>query len=269
MNSLRTTFVRNAPRAFVRSPAMSVSGRRFASSDYGSGKGDPKGENPQEQGANPSADKEHPGPPPPKAGQGSGGATKGTSTGNNTDAAKQQKKSFSTMARRMATSDYGSGKGDPKGEDPQAQGANPSADKEHPGPPPPKVGQGSGGATKGTSTGNNTDAAKQQKKSFSTMARRMSEEHPKSTKGLKPALNKSDAPAPAEKDLPEDVKKHNKEMDERADQANEKLGEDKSKKGDKVGKEFWYVSHLLLQYLLDKLLTLFDRSGHGGADRQP
>ena len=23
------------------------------------------------------------------------------------------------------------------------------------------------------------------------------------------------------------------------------------------------------QYLLDKLLTLFDRSGHGGADRQP
>lgn len=197
MNSLRTTFVRNAPRAFVRSPAMSVSGRRFASSDYGSGKGDPKGENPQEQGANPSADKEHPGPPPPKAGQGSGGATKGTSTGNNTDAAKQQKKSFSTMARRM------------------------------------------------------------------------SEEHPKSTKGLKPALNKSDAPAPAEKDLPEDVKKHNKEMDERADQANEKLGEDKSKKGDKVGKEFWYVSHLLFQYLLDKLLTLFDRSGHGGADRQP
>lgn len=241
MSLLRTTFIRNAPRTFARSPAVSISGRRFASQDYGSGSGDPKGEKPQQQGANPSADKEHPGPPPPKAGQGSGGATKADSTGHNTGAAKQQKKSFSTMARRMATQDYGSGSGDPKGEKPQEQGANPSADKEHPGPPPPKAGQGSGGATKADSKGHNTGAAKQQKKSFSTMARRMSDEHPKSTKGLEPKLNKNKS-TPKEEDLPEDVKQHNKEMDQKADQAAEKLGDDKSKKGDKVGKQFWYAS---------------------------
>lgn len=41
---------------------------RFASGDYGSGTGDPKGENPQEQGPNPSEKLEHPGPPPPKTG---------------------------------------------------------------------------------------------------------------------------------------------------------------------------------------------------------
>jgi hypothetical protein len=240
MSLLRTTFIRNAPRAFVRSPALSVSGKRFATSDYGSGSGDPKGEKPQEQGANPSADKEHPGPPPPKAGQGSGGATKADSTGHNTGAAKQQKKSFSTMARRMATQDYGSGEGDPKGEKPQEQGANPSADKEHPGPPPPKVGQGSGGATKAGADGHNTGAAKQnQKKHFSTLARRMSEDRPKSTEGLKPALNKNKSPPPKEEDLPEDVKQHNKQMDKKPEQPADRLGDDQSKKDDKVGKEFW------------------------------
>ncbi|KAI5276980.1 hypothetical protein E4T47_00076 [Aureobasidium subglaciale] len=248
MSLLRTSFLRNAPRTFARSPALSVSGRRFASQGYGNGSGDPKGDKPQEQGANPSADKEHPGPPPPKAGEGSGAATKGTSSGQNTGAAKQQKKSFSTHARRMTSQGYGDGKGDPRGEKPQEQGANPSADKEHPGPPPPKAGEGSGAATKADSKGHITGAAKQQKKSFSTYARRMSEEHPKSTKGLEPKLNKG-TPKPDEKDLPEDVKQHNKEMEERHDQAAVKLGEDKSKKGDKVGKEFW--------------------AGHGGADKEP
>jgi hypothetical protein len=240
MSLLRTTFIRNAPRAFVRSPALSVSGKRFATSDYGSGSGDPKGEKPQEQGANPSADKEHPGPPPPKAGQGSGGATKAGADGHNTGAAKQQKKSFSTMARRMATQDYGSGEGDPKGEKPQEQGANPSADLEHPGPPPPKVGQGSGGATKAGADGHNTGAAKQNKKHFSTLARRMSEERPKSTEGLEPKLNKGKSP-PAEEDLPEDVKQHNREMDKKPEQPADRLGDDQSKKDDKVGKEFWYA----------------------------
>lgn len=248
MSLLRTTFVRNAPRAFVRSnPALSIGGRRFASQDYGSGAGDPKGENPQAQGANPSADKEHPGPPPPKAGQGSGSTpTKGTSTGHNTSEAKggnaQQKKSFSTLTRRMAQQDYGSGAGDPKGENPQAQGPNPSADKEHPGPPPPKAGQGSGSTpTKGTSSGHNTGEAKQgnsqQKKSFSTMARRMKEsDKPKSTQDAEPKIL-SESP-PAEKDQPQEVKQHNKEMDERAEQAHEKVSDEQIKQ-DKVPKSFW------------------------------
>lgn len=246
MNSLRTTFLRNTPRTFVRSPALSISGRRFASQDYGSGSGDPKGENPQQQGANPSADKEHPGPPPPKAGQGSGSTpTKGTSTGHNTEQAKggnsQQKKSFSTLSRRMATQDYGSGSGDPKGENPLDQGANPKSDMEHPGPPPPKAGEGSGSTpTKGTATGQSTGEAKggnsQQKKSFSTMARRMKEDRPKDTKGVEPKILKESPPP--EKDQPEDVKKHNEQMDQRAEQAHEKVNEEQVKK-DKVGKDFW------------------------------
>lgn len=59
--------------------------RLYAHQSYGGGQGDPKGENPQDQGANPSAGKEHPGPPPPAEGQGSGGGpTKGHGSGHNT-----------------------------------------------------------------------------------------------------------------------------------------------------------------------------------------
>lgn len=42
---------------------------------------------------------------------------------------------------RLATQDYGSGAGNPAGEDPEAQGGQPSSDIEHPGPAPPDVGQ--------------------------------------------------------------------------------------------------------------------------------
>ena len=82
MSFLRTT-ARVVPRTAFRSTistraTFTTTPRTLAGSDYGSGSGDPKGENPQSQGANPSADKEHPGPPPPAAGKGSGaGPTKG------------------------------------------------------------------------------------------------------------------------------------------------------------------------------------------------
>jgi hypothetical protein len=68
----------------------------------------------------------------------------------------------------------------------------------------------------------------------------MSEERPKSTEGLEPKLNKGKSP-PAEEDLPEDVKQHNREMDKKPEQPADKLGDDQSKKDDKVGKEFWYA----------------------------
>ena len=45
----------------------------------------------------------------------------------------QQRAAFSLTTRTLGTSDYGSGNGDPRGENPQDQGANPSADLEHPG----------------------------------------------------------------------------------------------------------------------------------------
>jgi hypothetical protein len=251
MSLLRTTFFRNAPRTLMRSPAVSLSNstaKRFASQGYGDGSGDPKGENPQEQGVNPKVGMEHPGPAPPKAGQGSGaGPTKGTSSGHNTEAtskggnSQQQKKSFSTMARRMANQGYGDGSGDPKAEKPNEQGVNPKVDMEHPGPPPPSAGQGTGaGPTKGTSSGHNTEASKggnsQQKKSFSTMARRMKEDHPKSTKGLEPKL--APKSAPAEKDQSQEVKEHNKQMDKKAEQPAQKEDDSEIEK-DKVGKQFW------------------------------
>ena len=170
MNSLRISFLRSSPRTLVRSPALSMGGRRFASQDYGSGEGDPKGENPQAQGANPSADLEHPGPPPPKAGQGSGSTpTKGTSTGHNT-------------------------------------GESPSS------------------------------PSKGQKKSFSTMARRFAKDDNKGTQGAQPKILSESPPAP--KDQPEDVKQHNKEMDNRAEQAAEKVNHEDTK-NDKVSKQFW------------------------------
>lgn len=53
--------------------------RRLAHGSYGGGEGDPKGEAPQDQGSNPSVEKEHPGPPPPTEGKESGGGpTKAT-----------------------------------------------------------------------------------------------------------------------------------------------------------------------------------------------
>lgn len=47
--------------------------------------------------------------------------------------------SFNTRSSLSAHQDYGSGTGDPVGENPLAQGPNPSAGKEHPGPPPPTM----------------------------------------------------------------------------------------------------------------------------------
>lgn len=51
---------------------------------------------------------------------------------------------FGTTSLRRATQDYGSGDGDPAAENPQAQGSSQSEHLEHPGPPAPDVGKGSG-----------------------------------------------------------------------------------------------------------------------------
>lgn len=72
----------------VRS-ALPLASRRYASGDYGSGTGDPVGEKPQEQGKNPSEDKEHPGPPPPSG-------AKGNSSGSSTEQSSSNKSSQTT-----------------------------------------------------------------------------------------------------------------------------------------------------------------------------
>jgi hypothetical protein len=61
--------------------------------------------------------------------------------------APQSHRTFITTPRVLAQQGYGDGKGDPAAEDPQDQpAASPAQEQsEHPGPPPPDVGKGTGG----------------------------------------------------------------------------------------------------------------------------
>ncbi|KAF2398447.1 hypothetical protein EJ06DRAFT_532196 [Trichodelitschia bisporula] len=145
---------------------------------------------------------------------------------------------FSTAAR-LSGSDYGTDTTDPRGSQPQKQGANPSANREHPGPPPPKSGWGSGSTpTKGTREGHNTGESyqAQHKRNFGTMAARRAEDRPKTAEGLRPRI--LDDSAPKAVDEPEDVRRHNDELENRAERAHEgvKRGTDEK---DKVTKGFW------------------------------
>lgn len=66
----RASVVRSALRpAFFTAPRANLQ-VRFATQDYGSGKGNPAGETPEKQGKNPSEHLEHPGPAPPKVAEG-------------------------------------------------------------------------------------------------------------------------------------------------------------------------------------------------------
>jgi len=154
------------------------------------------------------------------------------------------------LQNRFASSDYGSGKGSPVGEKPQDQGANPSADKEHPGPPPPKAGEGSGGGpTKGTAEGHSSPnqpggqnsgkrsfSTMRTVRAFSTMRSLKAKDRPKSTEGLSPKiLNES---PPKDHEASEDVKKHNRELEGRKDRAHEGVSNEDAVK-DKVSSKFW------------------------------
>jgi hypothetical protein len=155
-----------------------------------------------------------------------------------------------SVQQRFATG-YGDGEGSPVGEKPQDQGANPSADLEHPGPPPPKAGEGSGSSpTKGTAEGhtkpNQTTGSTTQKRSFSThsaSARSFStvrslraKDKPKSTEGLRPKI--LDESPPSEQEASEDVKEHNRDMDNRSEKAFESVSNKDAEK-DKVSQKFW------------------------------
>ncbi|KAG8626967.1 hypothetical protein KVT40_005912 [Elsinoe batatas] len=110
---------------------------------------------------------------------------------------------------RLASSDYGSPTGGPISENPKDQGPNPSADKEHPGPPPAKAGQ---------SRPAEVQASTQTKN------------------GARPKIL-SDNP-PKDSEASEEVKRHNEEMDRRAERAAEGVKSEQAE-GDKVPKEFW------------------------------
>jgi len=67
--------IRTLVKAYSPANPISYTARRLASSDYGSGAGNPAGENPKDQGPSNSSQIEHPGPPAPDVGQGQSGST--------------------------------------------------------------------------------------------------------------------------------------------------------------------------------------------------
>jgi len=155
-------------------------------------------------------------------------------------ALRTQSAAFSITTRTLATSDYGSGKGDPRGEKPQEQGANPSADLEHPGPPPPKEGQGSGsGPTTGGKEGSNSGNASEQSKKGKQQPQQQQQEKSSSQQNdaPQPKIYNPDGPGSKENESQE-VREHNRQMDQRTETASNQASSEDVKK-DKVSKDFW------------------------------
>ncbi len=137
-----------------------------------------------------------------------------------------------SQQRPYAGSNYGGGEGDPKGENPQDQGSNPSAELEHPGPPPVAEGQGSGGGpTKAHSSGHNT---KENASSSGSGGSGNGGGSKGSSNGAQPKIH-SDS---ASKEHSEDVQQHNRDMDNRYGRAAADHPDEKAK-NDKVGKGYW------------------------------
>lgn len=110
------------------------------------------------------------------------------------------------------SSDYGSGEAKP-------DVPNPSADKEHPGPPPPNTkGKGSQQPDSGASKSGSNEASK------------------KGTSEAQPKILADNPPAQGEES--EEVARHNREMEQRADRPQEKVANEDAQK-DKVHKGFW------------------------------
>lgn len=103
---LRTSFA-------VRTAAPQIVPRRFATQDYGSGEGDPKGEKPQEQGNNPREDLEHPGPPAPDVGQAKQGKTDQDTSGTKNLGSGKKNESGGTSSSSSGGSGGKSSKGKP------------------------------------------------------------------------------------------------------------------------------------------------------------
>ena len=161
-----------------------------------------------------------------------------------------------TTQYRFAHQSYGGGEGDPKGENPQDQGSNPSADLEHPGPPPPSVGEGTGGGpTKGSgerqnSAGNTAGSESGSKKSGGP------------SNGAQPKIHAEGTPT----EDSADVKKHNEDMNNRHDRATNVVDEGGK---DDVGKDFWKGELCLSMSSHGSHGKPNATTGNGGADRQP
>jgi len=165
---------------------------------------------------------------------------------------------------RFATSDYGSGKGNPAGESPEKQGQNPSENIEHPGPEPPSVAKGKSSSSPNKDSNSNQNESPKPtsespapssnkgssgKREFSTSARQMkdskepavkqgqqNEPTPSEVKGAKPKILNENPPAAGNES--QDVKEHNEDMNNRAEQAHEQVSNEEAEK-DKVPSGFW------------------------------
>lgn len=146
----------------------------------------------------------------------------------NTDVAACQRPLIQSTAniqhhRLYAHQSYGGGEGNPKGENPQDQGPSQSSSLEHPGPSPPPAGRGTGGGpTKGEDHEQSVAGKKGSKEP----------ERPATSHGAKPAIHSEGTPA----EESEEVKQHNKELENRHDRASNKVAMNDK---DKVEKGFW------------------------------
>ncbi|KAI6832793.1 hypothetical protein KC340_g13265 [Hortaea werneckii] len=148
--------------------------------------------------------------------------------------------------RRLAHQDYGSGEGNPAGENPQAQGKNPSEKAEHPGPEPPTAGKKAG---KKSQQQQQQGGGSQQQPSSSSNNNKGTQDASSSSSPQPRILNDPPPPASGSQGAPGEVKQHNREMDQRAEKPHPKGRAEEDVEKDKVPKGFW--------------------AGQGGADRQP
>jgi len=129
---------------------------------------------------------------------------------------------FQPSYKRFASQDYGSGEGNPAGENPKDQGKSQrSRDLEHPGAPAPDTSSSSGGQK--------TQQSKEPSSS-STDSGTPNKKQEKEVKGAQPKIHSQDEPG-AEND---DVKKHNEEMRNRHDKPRVQ-----SEDNEKVDPKFW------------------------------
>ena len=135
---------------------------------------------------------------------------------------------------RFATSDYGSGAGNPAGETPEKQGKNRSEHLEHPGPPPPKVAEGKSSSSPNEDS--SSGSSSQQKSSPASESQSNDGSSKSSKQGAQPKILNERAPPKEEQS--EDVRRHNEEMEQRTEKKNQQASKEDDTK-DKVPKEFW------------------------------
>lgn len=152
--------------------------------------------------------------------------------------------------QQFASGGYDGNTGDPKSKEPNKQNPNPSANNEYLTSPSSKRVYGNGNTQmKGAGKGHNiSQNLWDQKQPFSTLISRQfntnparfadgdNGSRPKSTKGLSPKILKDESPV--EDKEPEEVKKHNEELEHRAERVHLRLPKEDVEK-EKVGKEFW------------------------------